>query len=77
MIMNVMLVSVTERTKEIGVRRAIGATQNDVLRQFLTESVLQCIVGGVVGVGVGTGAGPVVGASSVTGLRRGPVTTSS
>ena len=46
-IMNVMLVSVTERTKEIGVRRAVGATQSDILRQFLTESVLQCLVGGV------------------------------
>jgi len=52
-IMNVMLVSVTERTKEIGVRRALGATQNDILRQFLTESVLQCIVGGLIGVSVG------------------------
>ena len=52
-IMNVMLVSVTERTKEIGVRRAMGATQSDILRQFLTESVLQCIVGGLVGVGIG------------------------
>ncbi len=49
-IMNVMLVSVTERTKEIGIRRAVGATQKDILRQFLAESVLQCIVGGVVGV---------------------------
>src|SRR5579859_4663310 len=46
-IMNVMLVSVTERTKEIGVRRAVGATQNDIMRQFLTESVLQCILGGL------------------------------
>ena len=52
-IMNVMLVSVTERTKEIGVRRALGATQADVRRQFLTESVMQCIVGGVAGIGAG------------------------
>jgi putative ABC transport system permease protein len=52
-IMNVMLVSVTERTKEIGVRRAVGATQSDILRQFLTESVLQCVTGGAIGVGAG------------------------
>ncbi len=52
-IMNVMLVSVTERTKEIGVRRAIGATQNDILMQFLTESIMQCIVGGLIGVFIG------------------------
>ena len=52
-IMNVMLVSVTERTKEIGVRRAMGATQNDILMQFLTESVMQCIVGGICGVFIG------------------------
>ena len=49
-IMNVMLVSVTERTKEIGIRRALGATKADVIRQFLAESVLQCIVGGFVGI---------------------------
>ncbi len=54
-IMNVMLVSVTERTKEIGIRRAVGATQADVLRQFLTESVLQCLAGGAVGVLIGFG----------------------
>ncbi len=52
-IMNVMLVSVTERTKEIGIRRAMGATQNDILSQFLTESVMQCIVGGMIGVFIG------------------------
>ncbi len=52
-IMNVMLVSVTERTKEIGVRRAVGATQSDVLRQFLMESVVQCLIGGGIGVGIG------------------------
>jgi putative ABC transport system permease protein len=55
-IMNVMLVSVTERTKEIGIRRAVGATQSDVLRQFLAESVAQCIIGGLIGVGAGFGA---------------------
>ena len=52
-IMNVMLVSVTERTKEIGVRRAVGASQRDILQQFMSESVLQCLVGGCVGVGGG------------------------
>lgn len=54
-IMNVMLVAVTERTKEIGVRRAVGATQSDILRQFLMESVLQCVMGGGVGVLIGFG----------------------
>ena len=52
-IMNIMLVSVTERTKEIGIRRACGARQVDILRQFLTESVVLCLVGGVVGVVLG------------------------
>jgi putative ABC transport system permease protein len=59
-IMNVMLVSVTERTKEIGIRRAVGATQSDVLRQFLAESVAQCIVGGVIGVCIGFGCALVL-----------------
>jgi putative ABC transport system permease protein len=48
-----MLVSVTERTKEVGVRRAVGATQSDIMRQFLMESVVQCLIGGGIGVGIG------------------------
>jgi putative ABC transport system permease protein len=52
-IMNIMLVSVTQRTPEIGVRRAVGARRTDILRQFLTESVLQCLAGGVIGVSLG------------------------
>jgi len=52
-IMNVMLVSVTERTKEIGIRRAMGATQQDIMQQFLSESVIQCIVGGAIGIFIG------------------------
>jgi putative ABC transport system permease protein len=52
-IMNVMLVSVTQRTREIGVRRAMGATQSDILHQFLAESLLQCLIGGAVGIAAG------------------------
>jgi putative ABC transport system permease protein len=54
-IMNVMLVSVTERTKEIGIRRAVGASGFDILRQFLTESVMQCLLGGSLGIALGFG----------------------
>ena len=52
-IMNVMLVSVTLRRREIGVRRAVGATQRDILAQFITESVVQCLAGGLAGIALG------------------------
>jgi putative ABC transport system permease protein len=52
-IMNVMLVSVTLRKREIGVRRAMGATQSDILKQFITESFMQCIAGGTIGIALG------------------------
>ena len=55
-IMNIMLVSVTERTKEIGVRRACGANRNDIIRQFLAESLLQALIGGAIGVLLGFAA---------------------
>jgi putative ABC transport system permease protein len=52
-IMNIMLVSVTERTKEIGIRRAVGAKRSDILWQFLVEAMVQCLVGGLIGILLG------------------------
>ncbi len=54
-IMNIMLASVTERTREIGIRRALGAKKKDIVTQFLVESVALTIAGGLVGIGVGLG----------------------
>jgi putative ABC transport system permease protein len=59
-IMNIALVSVTERTKEIGLRRSVGATQRDIARQFLVEVLAQCLVGGLVGIALGFGLAVVL-----------------
>ncbi len=63
-IMNIMLVSVTERTREIGIRQSVGATPSDIRMQFLTEALLMSIVGGLIGIAVGIGGSYVFSAIS-------------
>ncbi|MEM1143003.1 MAG: ABC transporter permease [Pseudomonadota bacterium] len=63
-IMNIMLVTVTERTREIGVRKSLGATNANILLQFLTESTTLCLLGGVTGLGLGSAAAYYLGQSA-------------
>lgn len=65
-VMNVMLVSVTERTREIGVRKALGAKRKDILLQFLIEALVLCLVGGMIGIVFGIGLGSLLGKMGYT-----------
>lgn len=63
-IMNIMLASVTERTQEIGLRKALGASRGDILQQFLIEAIMLSVAGGVIGTILGTGAVLIIGIST-------------
>ena len=66
-VMNIMLVSVVERTREIGIRKALGAREGDISRQFLTESAFLSFGGGIIGVAIGAGISKIISTLGIMG----------